>query len=107
MIEQGLRVQALKRRLEGVRTDDPRYWALNDQLSAEEWKWNRITVQALRHGMDADYLGDKLDEHHARDLVEHRQAAACHADGLAEALHLLTAGREPAAADNDDGMVDE
>jgi hypothetical protein len=69
MVEQGLRVQALRRQLIGVRTDDARWVALNDQIAAENWRWNRITVQAIRHGMDAEYLGDKLDDAGARGPV--------------------------------------
>ena len=65
-ITAGQDAKKLERQLEGLRTDDPRRVALNDQHSAAKNKQHKIVKQALRHGVDAAHLADKLDEHQAR-----------------------------------------
>jgi hypothetical protein len=62
----GQEATAIEGQLEGLRTEDPRRTALSDQHAATKKKQHQIVRQALRHGVDAEHLADKLDEHEAR-----------------------------------------
>ncbi|SHN48208.1 hypothetical protein [Cryptosporangium aurantiacum] len=66
VVDAGKRVKAIDAQLEGLRTDDPRRTALNDQRNAESRRMQHVTVQALRHGVDAAHLADRLDDNGAR-----------------------------------------